>query len=129
MSTFNVLGTLLLFSALNTSAKITHENNFLKNPNFLGVWEEKNYINGNLLNGNLLKIQKVNINNSKYNYVIKKRIIDLFLKDKVYKIEYVGFLSGNSLIALSREGKKKNFYILRNGILTDLDQYYMIRKK
>ncbi|ENX31515.1 hypothetical protein F891_00003 [Acinetobacter sp. CIP 101966] len=124
MSTFNVLGTLLLFSALNTSAKITHENNFLKNPNFLGVWEEKNYINGNLL-----KIQKVNINNSKYNYVIKKRIIDLFLKDKVYKIEYVGFLSGNSLIALSREGKKKNFYILRNGILTDLDQYYMIRKK
>lgn len=124
MSTFNVLGTLLLCSALNTSAKTYHENEFLKNPNFLGVWEEKNYISGNLL-----KIQKVNINNSKYNYVIKKRIIDLVLKDKVYRTEYIGFLSGNSLIALSRKGRKKNFYILRNGILTDLDQYYMIRKK
>ena len=53
----------------------------------------------------------------------------MVLKDKVYKTEYIGFLSGNSLIALSRKGRKKNFYILRNGILTDLDQYYMIRKK
>ncbi|HGH3123781.1 hypothetical protein GFB84_16295 [Acinetobacter baumannii] len=124
MSIFNVLGTLLLLSTLNTSAKTPEKSIYIDNPNFLGVWEEDTYSDGKIL-----KIQKVNINNSKYNYVIKKRIFDLFLKDKVYKIEYVGFLSGNSLIALSREGKKKNFYILRNGILTDLDQYYMIRKK
>lgn len=124
MSIFNVLGTLLLLSTLNTSAKTPEKSIYIDNPNFLGVWEEDTYSDGKIL-----KIQKVNINNSKYNYVIKKRIFDLFLKDKVYKIKYVGFLSGNSLIALSREGKKKNFYILRNGILTDLDQYYMIRKK
>ncbi|HHP7922707.1 TPA: hypothetical protein ACSIQI_003762, partial [Acinetobacter baumannii] len=99
MSIFNVLGTLLLLSTLNTSAKTPEKSIYIDNPNFLGVWEEDTYSDGKIL-----KIQKVNINNSKYNYVIKKRIFDLFLKDKVYKIEYVGFLSGNSLIALSREG-------------------------
>ena len=124
MSIFNVLGIFLLLSTLNTSAKTPDKSTYIDNPNFLGVWEEDTYSDGKIL-----KIQKINIDNSKYNYVLKQKKNNLVLKDKIYKIEYVAFIQGNTLKAINRQGKKKNFYILKNGLLTDLDQYNMVRKK
>lgn len=124
MSIFNVLGIFLLLSTLNTSAKTPDKSTYIDNPNFLGVWEEDTYSDGKIL-----KIQKINIDNSKYNYVLKQKKNNLVLKDKTYKIEYVAFIQGNTLKAINRQGKKKNFYILKNGLLTDLDQYNMVRKK
>lgn len=124
MSIFNVLGIFLLLSTLNTSAKTPDKSTYIDNPNFVGIWEESSYITGKSL-----KIQKINIDNSKYNYVLKQKKNNLVLKDKIYKIEYVAFIQGNTLKAINRQGKKKNFYILKNGLLTDLDQYNMVRKK
>lgn len=124
MSIFNVLGIFLLLSTLNTSAKTPGKSTYIDNPNFLGAWEEDTYSDGKIL-----KIQKINIDNSKYNYVLKQKKNNLVLKDKIYKIEYVAFIQGNTLKAINRQGKKKNFYILKNGLLTDLDQYNMVRKK
>lgn len=124
MSIFNVLGIFLLLSTLNTSATPPDKSTYIDNPNFLGVWEEDTYSDGKIL-----KIQKINIDNSKYNYVLKQKKNNLVLKDKIYKIEYVAFIQGNTLKAINRQGKKKNFYILKNGLLTDLDQYNMVRKK
>lgn len=124
MSIFNVLGTLLLLSTLNTSAKTPEKSIYIDNPNFLGVWEEDIYSDGKIL-----KIQKVIIQNSKYNYVIKKKTNNPILKDKIYAIEYVAFIQWNSLKAINRRGKKKNFYILKTGVFTDFNQYYMVRKK
>ena len=101
MSIFNVLGTLLLLITLNTSAKKPDKNTYIDNPNFLGVWEEDTYSDGKIL-----KIQKVIIQNSKYNYVVKKKTNNLILKEKIYAIEYVAFIQGNSLKAINRQGKK-----------------------
>lgn len=124
MSIFNVLWIFLLLSTLNTSANPPDKSTYIDNPNFLGVWEEDTYSDGKIL-----KIQKINIDNSKYNYVLKQKKNNLVLKDKIYKIEYVAFIQENTLKAINRQGKKKNFYILKNGLLTDLDQYNMVRKK
>lgn len=124
MSIFNILCIILLLGASNICAKNLDKSNYINNPDFLGIWEEKNY-----QNGKLLKIQKVNIENSKYNYVLKQKKNNFLIKDKMYTIKYVAFIQGNSLEAINRQGKIKKFYILKTGILTDLDQYYMIRKK
>lgn len=125
MSILSALGgTLLIICVLNTYAKSPEKIIYTNNPNFLGVWEEKNHSKGKVL-----KIQRVVVEDSKYNYVIKQKFEDPIFKVNIYRTEYVAFIQKNSLEALNRNGEKKTFYISKDDTLTDLNQYHMIRKK
>lgn len=118
---FILISIFFIFSCLNAYAQATENSIYMEQPDFLGVWTDQTYTHERVL-----KIQNVVIPDSEYNYAIKMKMKSIGSKRKnTYYLSYIGKRKDNCLEVLSKTGKQNKLYILKNGLLTDNNSYFM----